>query len=187
MIQFQCPGCGKAFRVGDEKGGKTAKCPACGGMIQIPASPVQDLSGEMWDEIPADPLGPTGFPAPGPMGQQFPQQPFPQQPVANPFGDNAASWQNTMPQQAASVGAAIAGCCPSCRSPQHTKVRWTIWGGIIGPAMLSHVRCNQCSTTYNAKTGKSNNTAIAIYLGVSFAIGIGGAICCGLLGFLANF
>src|SRR5208283_3415979 len=31
-----CPGCGKAFQVGDLNAGKAAKCKACGRQFQIP-------------------------------------------------------------------------------------------------------------------------------------------------------
>jgi len=39
--------------------------------------------------------------------------------------------------------------------------------------MFNHVRCNQCRAAYNGKTGNYNTTAIGVYLGVSFAVGIG--------------
>ena len=44
--------------------------------------------------------------------------------------------------------------------------------------ILNHVRCDRCGTTYNGRSGKSNNTGIAIYVGVGFAIA-------GVLGVLA--
>jgi hypothetical protein len=34
------------------------------------------------------------------------------------------------------------------------------------------VKCSECGAAYNGKTGKSNNTAIGIYLGVSVLIGL---------------
>jgi hypothetical protein len=37
------------------------------------------------------------------------------------------------------------------------------------------VQCRECGTTYNGSSGKSNNTAIAIYLCVGLGIGL--AIC----------
>ena len=69
--------------------------------------------------------------------------------------------------------------CPVCGHTNAMKVSWTLWGGALGPAMLCHVRCNHCGSTYNGETGRSNSTAIAIYLIVSLVIGgaIGGAIC----------
>ncbi len=36
MIRFACPGCQASFTVGDEKGGKTGKCPKCGTAFSIP-------------------------------------------------------------------------------------------------------------------------------------------------------
>lgn len=38
MISFSCNNCGKGFRVPSDKGGKTAKCPVCGHLLQIPVS-----------------------------------------------------------------------------------------------------------------------------------------------------
>jgi len=38
VIQFSCPGCGKAFRVDDSSAGKHAKCRACGQRMQVPAA-----------------------------------------------------------------------------------------------------------------------------------------------------
>ena len=61
--------------------------------------------------------------------------------------------------------------CPSCRCPYAKRVGFTWWGGVLGPKMLTHVKCIQCGQAYNGKTGKSNDTAIAIYLVVSLVIG----------------
>ena len=36
MIQFACPGCSHVFSVGDEKAGKTGKCPKCSAQFVIP-------------------------------------------------------------------------------------------------------------------------------------------------------
>ena len=56
--------------------------------------------------------------------------------------------------------------CPKCQSKQATPVRFSWWGGIIGPKVLSHVKCDQCKTKYNGKTGRSNAVAIAVYMTV---------------------
>jgi len=53
--------------------------------------------------------------------------------------------------------------CPSCEHRLYTKVGFTVWGGFIGPRLLNHVKCNQCATTYNRRTGKSNLVPIIIY------------------------
>ena len=36
VINFSCPGCGKALRVKDELAGKKGKCPGCGDMLLVP-------------------------------------------------------------------------------------------------------------------------------------------------------
>lgn len=37
MIEFNCPSCGKLFRVPPELAGRSAKCKACGGALVVPA------------------------------------------------------------------------------------------------------------------------------------------------------
>ena len=48
--------------------------------------------------------------------------------------------------------------------------------------MLTHVKCVQCGQAYNGKSGKSNDTAIAIYLAVSLAIGVALGVAVALAG-----
>jgi hypothetical protein len=59
--------------------------------------------------------------------------------------------------------------CFACGTRSASKVGFTLWGGILGPRMLNHVRCDGCGATYNSKTGRSNRTAIVIYVGVLYA------------------
>lgn len=54
--------------------------------------------------------------------------------------------------------------CPECESENATRVKFTWWGGLIGPRLFTHVKCDDCGTTFNGRTGKSNNVAIALYL-----------------------
>jgi transposase-like protein len=60
--------------------------------------------------------------------------------------------------------------CPKCASYSVKKIPYTWWGGALGPALLTHVRCQSCGTVYNGKTGRSNNSAIAVYLVVATAL-----------------
>jgi len=60
--------------------------------------------------------------------------------------------------------------CPQCGSTKIQKVSYTLWGGMIGPRVLNHVRCLDCKATFNGKTGKSNTRAIALYLLVTLVI-----------------
>lgn len=70
-----------------------------------------------------------------------------------------------------------------------TPISWTLWGGFIGPKMLTHVRCQQCGNKYNGKTGKSNMTAIVLYNviigGITFLI-IGGVVTMVILAAIAG-
>jgi hypothetical protein len=71
--------------------------------------------------------------------------------------------------------------CPNCGCPGHaTRVGFTWWGGVLGPALFTHVRCRDCATCYNGKTGNYNTTAIAIYL----SVGLGVAFLFMIVGFL---
>jgi len=74
--------------------------------------------------------------------------------------------------------------CPNCGSISAAKVKYTWWGGALGPSMFTHVKCDNCKTEYNGKTGKSNQTNIIIYFLAVLVI----AFCvCGGLSALAFF
>ena len=50
MISCQCPGCGRRVSAKDHLAGRTAKCPACGAPLQIPAAAVPA------EPVPAEPV-----------------------------------------------------------------------------------------------------------------------------------
>jgi hypothetical protein len=54
--------------------------------------------------------------------------------------------------------------CYNCGKIDYTKVKSAWWGGLLGPQLLHHVSCNHCQSTYNGKTGQSNNKAILGYV-----------------------
>ncbi len=60
--------------------------------------------------------------------------------------------------------------CPKCGSKILTKVRYTWWGGILGPRLMHHTKCETCGYRFNGKTGKSNTTPIIIYTVATFVI-----------------
>lgn len=66
--------------------------------------------------------------------------------------------------------------CPGCESREASSVTFTWWGGVLGPRLLSHVRCRNCGAQYNAKTGRPNTTAIAVYLAVVGVIAAGAGL-----------
>jgi hypothetical protein len=57
--------------------------------------------------------------------------------------------------------------CPSCAEDvEPTPIAFTMWGGAVGPKLLSHVECPRCHARFNGKTGQSNDQAIRIYIAV---------------------
>ncbi|MGD9564251.1 MAG: hypothetical protein AB7F88_18945 [Pyrinomonadaceae bacterium] len=63
--------------------------------------------------------------------------------------------------------------CPQCGGTAAEKLRFTWWGGVLGPKILNHVKCPGCSKTYNGKTGKDNTTNIVIYSVIVAVIALG--------------
>jgi len=63
--------------------------------------------------------------------------------------------------------------CPACGSSDVTPIRYTWWGGVLGPKLLHHTKCNACKHRYNSKTRGSNTTAIVIYSVVLFVLVFG--------------
>jgi hypothetical protein len=63
--------------------------------------------------------------------------------------------------------------CPNCSCPNAKRVSFTLWGGVLGPKLLTHVKCTKCGAKYNGKTGESNTTGIIIYTIVGFVIVFG--------------
>ena len=53
--------------------------------------------------------------------------------------------------------------CPKCGSQDIKKVGYTWRGGALGAKMLNDVKCNQCGTAVNGKTGGSNTIKILRY------------------------
>lgn len=62
--------------------------------------------------------------------------------------------------------------CPKCGSANVDRMGFTWWGGVLGPRLLTHVKCKDCRATYNGKNGNSNTGAIAIYTVVLLVIGL---------------
>lgn len=60
--------------------------------------------------------------------------------------------------------------CPKCGSKIVTPVKYTWWGGVLGPKLLHHTKCETCKYRFNKKTGKSNTVGIVIYSVALFVI-----------------
>lgn len=60
--------------------------------------------------------------------------------------------------------------CPECGSKIISKIKYTWWGGVLGPKLLHHTKCEDCKHTFNSKTGKSNTQGIVLYSLVIFVV-----------------
>jgi hypothetical protein len=62
--------------------------------------------------------------------------------------------------------------CPKCGAQSATKVSYNWWGGALGPRLFHVVKCTQCRTQYNGRTGGSLTTVIIAYQGVILVIAL---------------
>lgn len=85
----------------------------------------------------------------------------------NPF----ASPQSPSLSRRGQVGETFAPC-PRCGGTEGIRIGFTWWGGKLGPWLLKHVRCLDCGTKYNGKTGRSNLRGILIYQAVGLVVAI---------------
>jgi hypothetical protein len=192
----KCPACATVFTIPAPAASApkpqprpAAAAPATAAPAAARSVPARAPQDDFFADLPPIQQGPApGTPAAIPgydalMPQGFDHVPPPQEnPYASPAAPAAAPAKNPYAAYGPPQPAGGRIGCYSCGCPDHTKIYWTFWGGMVGPLMLSHVRCKSCGTTYNSKTGKSNNTAITIYLVVSLVIGIG----LGLFGAIAG-
>jgi hypothetical protein len=68
-------------------------------------------------------------------------------------------------------GDAVAPCF-KCKNTTATKVRFTWWGGALGPRLFNVVQCSRCGTRFNGKTGGSLTNVIIIYQAIAFGVGL---------------
>jgi DNA-directed RNA polymerase subunit RPC12/RpoP len=61
-IEFRCPNCEKKLRTGDDKAGKTAKCPQCGSAVVVPAASQVATELEPFPSFDGDIEDQAGFP-----------------------------------------------------------------------------------------------------------------------------
>ena len=128
-----------------------------------PNQPAQNP--EQQNQFQPNPYQPNQYPPPPPYPPgQYPTNQYP----PNPYQQNP--YYQQPPYQPNQMGASPYVPCPRCRMPSPQPVKFTWWGGVVGPKMLSHVKCQQCGLAYNGKSGQSNTTGIVIYSVVACVI-----------------
>jgi len=53
--------------------------------------------------------------------------------------------------------------CPQCNASNAEKLKFTWWGGALGPKLLTHVKCQTCGKKYNDKSRREYLKNIIIY------------------------
>ena len=111
--------------------------------------------------------------------------PFTDRPPANPYTPPNVPGGMAPPPGSGfippPIGAAQYAPCPACGNTFATKIGFTWWGGVLGPALFTHVKCCRCGGAYNGKTGRSNTLAITIY------VIVGTVVCIAVLALLTMF
>lgn len=87
------------------------------------------------------------------------------QPPPIPQGQPVQPLPYATPQMANKV-------CPRCGQPAARQMKFTWWGGALGPKLFNHHKCDACKYTFNGKTGLPNTTAITIYVVVGAILGL---------------
>jgi len=62
--------------------------------------------------------------------------------------------------------------CPKCGAQSATKVGYNWWGGALGPRLFHVVKCTQCRTQYNGRTGGTLTGVIIAYQGTFLVIAL---------------
>lgn len=68
------------------------------------------------------------------------------------------------------IGGVAVAPCHKCGSGQADRIKFTWWGGVVGPKLFHHVKCRGCGEGIDARTGQSNAKKIRIYIAVSWGI-----------------
>lgn len=170
MVQVRCPSCGKNLKVPDAYAGKKAKCPGCQETLTIPEAPVEGT--------PAAPASSRQAPPPIPDEDSQEAISVEVKPSRRSRDDDYDDRPRRRPRddddrpRRRSLARGEWADCPSCGANEATRVHWTFWGGMIGPAIINTVRCGRCSSSYNGVHGDYNTTRVAIYLVVSIVLGL---------------
>ena len=195
MLRAQCPNCSKEIRAADAQAGKRVRCPDCKEVLTLPDASTAVQS------PPERPNAAKSAVSAAPPKRR-PDDEEEAAPMVVPVDDDDDDDRerrrkrrrrddddddddDDRPRRRRRRRRGPYADCPNCGARgDATKVTFTWWGGIVGPALFSHVQCNECGAGYNGKTGKSNNTAIAIYVGVGvvFGLAIGFVGCMAVVG-----
>jgi hypothetical protein len=147
-ISLRCPGCGKVYRLADDRAGKQAKCP-CGAVMKVPAEASKD--GPAWEEEVIRAFGPSGESGPkqtgphqtepeeaGPPGSAPAQRPaavMPAPPAPRPEADAAPRGKKRAADSPPPLSSRIASFA---KIDLRRLVKKDPWRAIVGLATVAY-------------------------------------------------
>ena|SRR5438132_4298869 len=151
-LAITCPSCQTRLRVRDQLAGKEIKCPRCSAPVSVPAEDQVEVVSV--DAVQAEAPAPTRPAA-------VPARPCPECGKRIPTSARKCRYCGTLVEdeeedEPPELTTSPYVPCPKCNAPGPEKVVFTFWGSFYGPALLSHVRCQECGYCFNGKTGGSN-------------------------------
>jgi predicted Zn finger-like uncharacterized protein len=170
-VTLTCPECSSTLRVRDDLAGKKVKCPRCGHHLLVPVR-----AEEVTEVLNAPDEAITEVQPSGPAPRKAPRRPRDEEededdrrvrskpkPKAKPKARRRRDEDEDEDEEDRRVKYKP---CPSCGARGPRRVTWTAWGSFYGPAMLSHVKCQDCGHEYNGRTGRSNILGIIVFVAV---------------------
>jgi hypothetical protein len=173
-----CPGCHVRLKMKPEYAGKKIKCPRCARLILVPRVPGVTAVPPKATAAKATTLAKKVVPVPAPAAARSKRkgEDEDEKVITSPTKKKRKSDMSPCPECGEMVDIAATKCphcktpleaddeeeykrwkkCPNCGKQMAKRVLWTFWGSFYFTAIFKHVRCEDCGTKYNGKTGKSN-------------------------------
>jgi hypothetical protein len=54
--------------------------------------------------------------------------------------------------------------CPMCGGKETRRVRWTPWGGIVGPLVFKLMRCKDCGSRFGGRSKHSEDRVMRAHV-----------------------
>lgn len=192
-LKIACSKCNARLQVREELAGKKVKCPKCTAVVPVPLPETveeveQTPEVEEVQEKPAARIKRKEDVAATPRGRiqrkEDLEPPARSRKHAEPEdeeenledsddSETKSSRSKKGKKSKADKGSTKWAPCPRCGETRAKKVLYTFWGSAIGPAIFSHVRCQECGMGYNGRTGKSNLIAAILCITIALAAIIG--------------
>jgi hypothetical protein len=163
-ILLTCSHCQNALQVREEHAGRRVMCPRCAAEIEVPSLLADATQGITEKKTVPAPPGVSKKP-PVVLKLAEDEEPLDDREACPECGalipikarrcPECRAWlaedEPPLPHQRRDFQP-----CPKCGSHDAQRVTWTPWGSFYGPALFTHVRCQQCGYGYNGRTGGSN-------------------------------